>query len=82
MLTGRRFTAARAGKNKPAAVEFKSGDSLHHDSGRWMKLDQVIDRANNRYRKRVVDPETGQIVRDVDEPLDEHRGRGSAKRTR
>lgn len=42
----------------------------------------VVDRENKRYVERVMVPD-GSIVRDVDEPLDEHLGRGSDKpRTR
>jgi hypothetical protein len=44
-----------------------------------MKLRRIIDRRNNRYQELVVDPQTGETVREVDEPLSEHRGHGSAK---
>ncbi len=80
MLSGKRFGKGREGKRKVATVEFKSGDSLHRDSGRWMKLEQTVDREANRYRKVVIDPDTGRVLRSVDKPLDEHRGHGSAKR--
>ena len=45
-----------------------------------MILEQGVDRENNRYRKRVVDPQTGRVLRDVDEPLTDPRGFGSAKK--
>lgn len=32
-----------------------------------------------RYRELVVDHQTGEVLRDVDEPLSDHRDRGSAK---
>ena len=43
-------------------------------------LPQVVDRINNRYRKLVIDPQTGEKLRDVDEPLSDHQGYGSAKK--
>ena len=45
-----------------------------------MVLEQTVDRENNRYRKRVVDSQTGEILRDVDHPLTDHQGYGSAKK--
>jgi hypothetical protein len=40
---------------------------------------QIVDRPNGRYVKRISDPETGAVVRDVDERLSKHTGRGAAK---
>lgn len=40
----------------------------------------TIDRENNRYREIIRDPDTGHVIHEVDEPLDEHRGHGCAKR--
>jgi hypothetical protein len=45
-----------------------------------MVLVRVIDRRNNRYRESVRDPSTGEVVRNVDEALTEHTGRGSARK--
>ena len=69
----------RPGFKKPIYEEI-SGDDLHRKTGLWSHLLQVIDRQNNRYRKLVTNAETGEILRSVDEPLDEHTGRGSAKK--
>ena len=68
-----------AGRGKPFK-ELKQGDSYSTSRGRWMSLLQIVDRRNNRYRKLVTDPETGDVLRDVDEPLSEHVGRGDARR--
>jgi len=76
MLSGKRGSS----KGRRPILEFKSGDSLHHASARWMVLEQTVDRENNRYRKRVVDSQTGEILRDVDHPLTDHQGYGSAKK--
>ncbi len=56
------------------------GDDLHRKSGKWMKLERLIDRERDLYHKVVKDPETGQIVHECQEPLSEHRGHGAAKR--
>lgn len=47
-------------------------------------MERSIDRGakgstEKRYRELVVDHRTGEVLRDVDEPLSDHRGRGSAK---
>jgi hypothetical protein len=61
--------------------EQTSGDELHRDSGEWRRVSRVVDREHNRYTERIVDA-AGNVVRDVDEPLSEHRDRGAAKRRR
>jgi hypothetical protein len=61
--------------------EQKVGDELHRKSGRWMRLERVIDRAKNWYREVVTDHETGKIVHQCDEPLSDHQGHGTAKKT-
>lgn len=71
--------ARSPGESKPF-LEQKTGDSYWRKMGKWMRLNQIIDRRGNRYVKKVEDPNTGEIVRDVDEPLTQHRGFGSAKR--
>jgi hypothetical protein len=59
---------------------------LFHAAGRVGDFDQEADRrdpdpANWRWRKRVVDHETGAVLWDAGEPLSEHQGHGSAKPT-
>jgi hypothetical protein len=57
----------------------KYGDSLHRLSGKWNRREMTVDRENDRYTERVIDGETGEVIHDVDEPLSDHRGHGSAK---
>ena len=66
------------GKHKWFVEQFE-GWSLHRASERHRKVSQIVDRDNDRYRKLVTD-EDGRVVKDVDEPLSTHRGRGDAKR--
>jgi hypothetical protein len=67
----------RPGVRGRRLVESKTGDSQSAD-GTWAHVEQVVDRVNRRYRKRVVTAD-GRVVRDVDQALEDHRGRGSAK---
>jgi hypothetical protein len=45
-----------------------------------MHRKKTENRRENRYTEVVKDPETGEIVHEVEEPLSEHRGHGSAKK--
>jgi hypothetical protein len=65
------------GKVKPYLESFH-GDDYHRDSREWRQVSRVIDRDHGRYNERIVD-ERGHVVREVDEPLSEHTGRGVAK---
>jgi hypothetical protein len=69
----------RHGNKREPFIEQTVGDDLHRRTGRWMKLQRVIDRLNNWYREIVQDPESGQIVHESNEPLTAHRGHGSAE---
>ena len=67
-------------KRKGLKFESKDGDSLSIALGRFVELHQLVDHETNRYVKEVVDTATGDVLRNVDEPLTEHQNRGSAKR--
>jgi DNA-directed RNA polymerase subunit RPC12/RpoP len=71
--------ARHAGGGRPF-VEGKIGSDLHRRSGRWMRLERIIDRGRDWYREHISDRETGEVVCHVEEPLSEHRGHGAAKR--
>ena len=70
----------RPGVRSRRLLEGRAGDSQSAD-GTWAYVEQVVDRINRRYRKFVRTAERS-VVRDVDEPLDDHQGHGSAKRSR
>lgn len=76
--TSMRAKAKRPGLTGGPFLKMKVGDNFHVASGTWHKIVQVADRLANRYRKRVVDAD-GNVVRDVDVPLDEHKGHGDDK---
>jgi uncharacterized Ntn-hydrolase superfamily protein len=48
-------------------------------AGNLMRKERIIDRKNNFYKELVVNTDTGEIVRDVEQPLSDHTGHGSAK---
>ena len=49
-------------------------------TGKYMQKERLIDHDNDRYREKVVDPETGKTIHKCDEALSEHRNHGSAKK--
>lgn len=57
-----------------------SEPSWSHDRQKWVHREKTEDRRNNRYTETVMDPDTGEIIHQTDEPLTEHRGHGSAKK--
>jgi hypothetical protein len=69
--TGRRY-----------ARELYFGDSYFKAGGTWSVIHRVIDRTANWYRELITDKKSGEILRDVAEPLSTHKGRGSAKTER
>lgn len=69
----------RAGRKNPIIYEGISGEDLHRDSGQWNHLEREIDRENYRYKEIIVNPKNGEVIRNVDERLTKHVGRGSAK---
>src|SRR5450759_2043363 len=69
----------RPGFKKPIYEEV-GGDDLHRKTGLWSRLLRIIDRQNNRYKEEITNAETGEVLRSVDEPLSDHRDRGSAKK--
>ena len=72
--------AGGVSRKKGLKFESKDGDSMSTEQGRFMKRNQLVDRQNNRYVKKVIDPVTGEVIRDVDEPLSDHTDRGAAKK--
>ncbi len=70
--------AKKQGIRRPAQ-EFKVGDYLHRNSGKWRHREMYIDREKNQYKEIVKDKTTGEIIHKCEEPLSEHKGHGSAK---
>jgi hypothetical protein len=60
--------------------ETTTGADYNRDKGIWYIIDQVVDRINNLYKKRLTNPKTGEIVLDIAKPLTDHTGHGAAKK--
>jgi DNA-directed RNA polymerase subunit RPC12/RpoP len=70
--------ARREDRGRPFR-EIKQGDDLHRKSGRWNILSRLIDHEQDLYEERIVDGESGEVIKDIREPLSQHRGHGSAR---
>jgi hypothetical protein len=57
-------------------VKQKVGDSFFRLSGRWHRLQRLLDRQGDRYFEHIEDAETGEVVEHVEERLSDHRGHG------
>jgi hypothetical protein len=75
----RHIKRRRGSKGRPHKEEI-DGVELQHSTGRLIHLTRTMDRANDWYSEKVVDLRTGEVVRQCEEPLSAHRGRGSAKK--
>ncbi|MEM3846154.1 MAG: hypothetical protein QXU98_10695, partial [Candidatus Parvarchaeota archaeon] len=53
--------------------EYIQGDEMQKN-GKWVKKERLIDRENNRYYEKIIDPETKEVIHKCDEPLTEHTG--------
>lgn len=72
------YKGRRGGKSKP----FRWGvvkDSLSIKIGQWMRLTRLFDKETDIYEEVVIDPDTGEVVHQIKEPLTKHQGHGSAK---
>jgi len=79
-LSKYKITDPKQPSNKKTRVEKIEGDKFSYGRQKYVKLTRIIQRDKNRYYEKVQDPDTGEIIREVDEPLSEHINRGSAKK--
>ncbi|MFA5367682.1 MAG: hypothetical protein WC333_07380 [Dehalococcoidia bacterium] len=73
------YKAKRGGKGKPFIQGF-SGSSWSRKFQKWMHLNRIIDRENDKYEELVINPETGEEIHRCEEPLSQHIGHGDDKR--
>ena len=66
-------------KQKKTRVEGITGSEWSDRLQEMVHKERLIDRKNDRYREVVKDMETGDVIHEVDEPLSQHTGHGSAK---
>ena len=55
------------------------GDDFCYDTGKWNKRVFIVDEDSKRISEKIINPENNQVIREYDEPLSNHFGRGSAK---
>lgn len=60
-------------------VEFITGTDMWYDENKLVHKEQLIDKTQNLYKKKIIDKETGEVIMDIEEPLTQHQGHGSAK---
>jgi hypothetical protein len=60
--------------------DFFTGAELQRSTGKFVQKDRIIDRDEDRYFEKVIDPTSGEVIHHCDEPLSQHWGHGSAKR--
>ena len=65
--------------DKKLRVHLQQGDQLNHGTGKWIKKERLIDKEKNTYSEKIIEPETGKILRQANEPLKNHTGHGSDK---
>ena len=65
-------------KKKIRYEEF-SGSEKRKADGEWVDKLQIFDREQDLYVEKVTLEATGEVLRDVCEPLSQHTGHGSAK---
>ncbi len=70
-------TTQRRG-GKPVSMG-KQGTVYSRKHKKWVRREFQVDRERNRYTEFLLDFETGEILHRCDEPLDQHRGHGTAK---
>ena len=61
-------------------VRFNVGASYWREGKKWMYREMCVDKVQGQYREVISDPETGEVIRQCEEPLPKHRGRGDDKR--
>lgn len=68
---------------QPNKAKFKleetKGQVWSNSLDRWVSIHRIISRELDLYYELVVDEDTGDILRECEEKLSDHQGRGSAK---
>lgn len=68
----------QAGVAGRPSAEFKLGQEFNHSRQEYVNVDRRVDRVEDAYYERIS-TETGEVLREVSEPLSQHRGRGDAR---
>jgi len=74
-----RMKGKHGGKGKPF-FDARVYPDYYLKDNEWRHLERLIDRDNNLYVEIIKDMKTGEIIKEVWEPLKNHQGHGAAKR--
>lgn len=66
-------------KGRRYSLETVEGIETRRDGTGFVKIHRVIDRENDLYIERVIEPSTGKVLRNVEEPLVKHTNRGTVR---
>jgi hypothetical protein len=72
------FKGRHSGKRKPFIWGI-IGTDLFRKINKWVHLERIFDKDNDRYKEEITDPSTGEIIHRCEESLSKHQGHGSAK---
>ncbi|MEZ5846370.1 MAG: hypothetical protein R3C70_06430 [Geminicoccaceae bacterium] len=78
------LTQGKSGKKigrRGPAYWWQEKKELYRKTGEWQVIVRDFNRENDRYREVIRDVKTGTIVKKIEEPLSEHIGHGSAKKS-
>lgn len=77
---GIRLKTNEPGRKKPIK-DYQDKPEFFRKAGRWHRVLRIFDRSVQpaRYYEHITDEESGDVIRHVDEPLSDHRGRGDAR---
>lgn len=67
------------GESRPS-IEVKAVPEHNRDRGGQVHVERIVDREKDRYIERITDYETGEVIRECDEPLSKHVNRGNASK--
>jgi len=73
--------ANRPGEKRPH-IETKAGPDHSRSRRKLVHREQIFDRENDRYFKRVTDYESDEIIHECEEPLSQHVGHGADKKNK
>ena len=73
-----RMKGKHEGRGK-AFFDQRVGASFYFKDQEWHHLERLTDRDNDLYIEKIINMETGEVIRQVTELLSVHQGHGSAK---
>ena len=72
LVYARRGVTCQGGGRSRYFLLIKTGYEFFRKTRRWHLRERLVDRRGNRYREHIADAETGEVIRDKNQGLDEH----------